>query len=78
MKEKEIKEHKQEMQLEFVYDEKDIMNELELLSLLQKIKDKINSNQELTENETKLLATILFDLAFGFIEQTTRLLLEEL
>ena len=57
---------------------KKIYNELELLSLLQKIKDKINSNQELTENETKLLTTILFGLALGFMEQATRLLLEKL
>ncbi len=54
------------------------MNELELLSLLQKIKDKLNNNQELTENETKLLSTILCGLALGFMEQATRLLLEKL
>ena len=54
------------------------MNELELLILLQKIKEKLNNNQELPENETKLLATILFGLALGFMEQTTRLLLEKL
>ena len=52
------------------------MNEIELLSLLQRIKEKLDDNQELTENETKLLATILFGLALGFMEQTTRLLLE--
>lgn len=53
-------------------------NELKLLILLQTIIDKLNNNQEITDNETKLLTTILFGLALGFMEQTTRLLLEKL
>ena len=54
------------------------MNNIELLSLLQKIIGKLNKNQELTENELKLLSTILFGLTLGFMEQATHLILEKL
>lgn len=44
------------------------MDELELLESLQRIKTKLDNNEELTDNEYKIFASAIFAAAIGFIE----------
>ena len=52
------------------------MNELELLEQLQRIKNKLDNNIELTDDEYKLFTTVLFGVALGIMKNTADLLLK--
>ena len=47
-----------------------IINELELLEQLQTIKHKLDNNIELTDDEYKLFAYVLFAVAMGIIQES--------
>lgn len=51
------------------------MNELELLDQLQTIKTKLENNEKLTDDEYKLFAYMLFAVALGIIETSTKYIL---
>jgi len=52
------------------------MNELELLEQLQRIKNKLDNNIELTDDEYKLFSSVLFGVALGIMKNTADLLLK--
>lgn len=46
------------------------MDELELLEQLQTIQNKLENNEELTDQESKLFASMMFTAAIGVIEKS--------
>lgn len=46
------------------------MNELELLEQLQTIKKKLDNHIELTDDEYKLFAYVMFAVAMGIIQES--------
>lgn len=46
------------------------MNELELLDQLQTIQNKLKNNEELTDHEYKIFATMVYASALGIIEKS--------
>lgn len=46
------------------------MDELELLEQLQIIQNKLENNEELTDQESKLFASVIFATALGVIEKS--------
>lgn len=51
------------------------MTELELLDQLKTIKNKLDNNIELTDDEYKLFASVLFSVAMGTIEKSLNYIL---
>lgn len=52
------------------------MNELELLEQLQTIQNKLENNEELTDQESKLFASVIFVTAVGVIEKRMKSILD--
>ena len=51
------------------------MDELELLEQLQTIKNKLDNNEELTDQEHKIFASVIFATAVGVIEKSLNYIL---
>jgi hypothetical protein len=52
------------------------MDELELLEQLQTILNKLENHEELTDQESKLFASVILAAAFGAIEKSMKHILD--